>query len=140
MGIYLVLAESVLAIHLLFILWVVGGVLVVRRHPSLQWVHIGSLAYGIFIEVVPWPPCPLTVLEQGLENRAGVVSYHGPFLLHFLDALVYPHLPLTLLVSLAVVFCAANLAFYAVGLYRRYRLRHGHGHAGWGAAGKDPGR
>jgi len=113
MNIDLVLAESVLVIHLLFILWVMGGVLVVRRHPPLLWFHIVSLAYGIFIEVVPWSPCPLTVLEQMLEDRAGFAAYHGSFLLHYLDTFVYPNVPLTLLVSFAVVFCVANLAYYA---------------------------
>ncbi len=113
MNIYLTLAESVLVIHLLFILWVIGGVLVVRWYPSLQWIHIGSLVYSIVIEVVPWPPCPLTILEQKLEDQAGIVAYHGSFLLHYLDVLVYPNLPLTLLVCIAVGFCAANLAYYA---------------------------
>ena len=113
MNIDLVLAELVLVIHLLFILWVIGGILMVRRHPSLQWVHIGSLIYSIVIEIVPWPPCPLTILEQGLENRAGIAAYHGSFLLHYLEALVYPNLPLDLLISIAVAFCVANLVFYA---------------------------
>jgi hypothetical protein len=114
MNIDLMLAGLVLAIHLLFILWVVGGVLVVRRYPGLKWVHIGSLTYSIFVEVVPWPPCPLTVLEQMLEERAGIEAYHGSFLVHYLDALVYPNVPLTLLVTVAVAFCAGNLIYYAV--------------------------
>lgn len=67
MIIYLLLAESVLVLHLLFILWVIGGALLVRYYPWLQWLHIGSLVYGIFIEVAPWPPCPLTILEEMLE-------------------------------------------------------------------------
>jgi len=124
MNIYLALAESVLAIHLLFIVWVIGGVLVVRRYPSLEWLHIGSLVYSIVIEVVPWPPCPLTMVEQMLESRAGFVAYHGSFLLHYLDAFVYPNVSLTLLISVAVFFCAANLVYYgyrwrAGGLVRR---------------------
>lgn len=119
MNIYLALAESVLVIHVLFILWVIGGVLVVRRYPSLQWVHIGSLVYGIFIEVVPWPPCPLTILEQVLVDRAGFSAFHGSFLLHYLDAFVYPNVSLTLLVSCAVAVCTANLAYYAFVLRRR---------------------
>ncbi len=113
MNLDLALADLVLAVHLLFILWVIGGILLVRRYPRLRWVHISSLIYGIFIEVAPWPPCPLTVLEQWLEDRAGIAAYHGSFLLHYLDALVYPHIPLDLLISIAVVFCAANLVFYA---------------------------
>ncbi|MCL5671403.1 MAG: DUF2784 domain-containing protein [Acidobacteria bacterium] len=112
MNIDLALAEGVLVVHLLFILWVMGGVLLVRRSPRLKWFHIGSLVYGIFIEVVPWPPCPLTILEQMLESRAGVAAYHGSFLLHYLDKLVYPNVPLALLVAVAVVFCAGNLIYY----------------------------
>ena len=112
MNIDLVLAGLVLVVHLLFILWVMGGVLLVRRYQRLKWFHIVSLAYGIFVEVVTWPPCPLTVLEQMLESRAGIAAYQGSFLVHYLDALVYPSVPLTLLIPVAVAFCAANLAYY----------------------------
>ena len=118
MNIDLVLAGVVLGVHLLFILWVVGGILVVRRYPKLKWIHIGSLAYSIYIEVVPWPPCPLTVLEQILEERAGLAAYHGDFIVHYLDALVYPNVPLKLLVTLAVAVCAGNLIYY-VATWRR---------------------
>lgn len=114
MNIDLVLAGLVLVVHLLFILWVMGGILVVRRHPWLKWVHIGSLLYSIIIEVVAWLPCPLTVLEQMLENRAGIAAYHESFLVHYLDALVYPSVPLMFLVSVTVAFCAANLAYYVL--------------------------
>lgn len=123
MNIDLVLAGLVLGIHLLFILWVMGGILLVHRHPRLKWVHIGSLVYSIFIEIVPWLPCPLTVLEQMLENRAGIVAYHGSFLVHYLDALVYPNVPLTLLVSVAVAFCAANLAYYVLAWRNGCKVR-----------------
>lgn len=123
MNIYLALAESVLVVHLLFILWVMGGVLLVRHYPSLEWIHIGSLVYGIFIEVAPWPPCPLTILEQMLENHAGIAAFRGSFLLHYLDAFVYPNLPLTLLVSVAVLFCVANLTYYAFSSRIAQRLR-----------------
>ncbi len=117
-----------LVVHLLFILWVIGGVLLVRRHHRLQWFHIGSLAYGIFIEVAPWPPCPLTILEQMLEERAGITPFHSPFLLHYLEAFVYPNVSLTLLVSVAVAVCAANLAYYALGpLITLWHSRRAHG-------------
>lgn len=123
MNLYLALAESVLVIHVLFILWVVGGTLLVRRYPRLQWLHIGSLAYGIFIEVVPWPPCPLTILEQTLEERANITTFHTPFLLHYLDVFVYPNVSLTLLVPVAVAVCVANLGFYIFRWRTGRRLR-----------------
>lgn len=125
MNIDLALAEAVLVVHLFFILWVIGGVLLVRLHPELQWVHIASLVYSIFIELVPWLPCPLTVLEQGLVNRAGFAAYHGSFLLHYLDELVYPSVPPDLLVAMAVVFCAGTIVYY-VFAWRRRKLTGRH--------------
>jgi hypothetical protein len=78
---YLALSEIVLGVHLLFILWVALGALVTWNRPFLRWVHIVSLVYSILIEVLPWPPCPLTILEQALEGRAGINPYRGPFVL-----------------------------------------------------------
>ena len=119
MKVYQVLAVAVLAVHVLWILWVIFGVLFTRRRRLLRALHIASLVYSILIEVLPWPPCPLTVLEQWLEDRAGIVSYHEPFLVHYLDALVYPKLPVGLLVGCAVAVCLFNLVVYAFRYARR---------------------
>src|SRR5438128_11069420 len=77
---YSILAVSVLFLHALFILWVVFGALLTRSCPILRWLHIGSLIWGILTELLPWP-CPLTVLENWLEGKAGVEPYQGGFLL-----------------------------------------------------------
>lgn len=116
---YLALSEIVLGVHLLFILWVTLGALVSWNRPFLRWIHIVSLVYGTLIEVLPWPPCPLTILEQALEDQAGMNPYRGPFLLHYLDATVYPDVPQTLLVACGVVVCLFNLGLYV----RRFRHR-----------------
>ncbi|MGA8343326.1 MAG: DUF2784 domain-containing protein, partial [Candidatus Sulfotelmatobacter sp.] len=71
---YSVLASSVLGLHLLFIVWVIFGALVARSRALLRWVHITCLIWGILIEILPWP-CPLTLLENWLESRAGVEPY-----------------------------------------------------------------
>jgi len=108
---YTALAISVLFLHALFILWVVFGVFVTRSRPILRWLHIGSLVWGILTELFPWP-CPLTLLENWLEGRAGVEPYQGGFLLHYLDKLVYPDLSATVLTIAGVIICALNLGFY----------------------------
>ena len=105
---YSVLATLVLAIHLAWIIWVIFGWLVSRNRPVLRWLHLASLIYGVFIEIVPWP-CPLTLLENCLESLAGVTPYRGPFLVHYLDAVVYPNVPEALLISFAIAVCGANL-------------------------------
>ena len=108
---YSALAIFVLFLHALFILWVVFGALVTRSRPILQWLHIASLVWGILTELLPWP-CPLTVLENWLEGKAGVGRYQGGFLLHYLDKLVYPDISATVLTIAGVIICALNLALY----------------------------
>jgi hypothetical protein len=111
LGNYSALAVCVLLLHALFILWVVFGALVTRSRPVLRWLHIASLAWGILTELMPWP-CPLTVLENWLEAKAGVQPYQGGFLLHYMDKLVYPDISATVLTVAGVLVCALNLALY----------------------------
>ena len=108
---YSALAIPVLFLHALFILWVVFGALLTRSRPILRCLHVGSLVWGILAELLPWP-CPLTVLENRLEGKAGVEPVQGGFLLHYLDRLVYPDISSTMLTIAAVIICALNLAFY----------------------------
>ena len=108
----------VLGLHALFILWVALGALVARSRPKLRRVHIACLLWGILVEVLPWP-CPLTLLENWLETRAGVEPYRGGFLLHYLDALVYPNISPLLVTAVGVAVCILNLAVYARALFPR---------------------
>jgi len=105
------LAVSVLFLHALFVLWVVFGALLTRSRPILRWLHIASLVWGILTELLPWP-CPLTLLENWLEDKAGVQPEQGGFLLHYLDRLVYPDISPTVLTVVAVSVCALNLTLY----------------------------
>jgi hypothetical protein len=118
-----VLAEAVLFLHLLWCGWVSLGWTATRGRPLLRTLHIASLIYAIVIEVIPWPPCPLTVAENWLEARAGIEPAHGPFLAHVLDAIVYPDLPEWLVVGCAVLVCVAILSVYL----RRYLGRRADG-------------
>jgi len=108
---YSAMAVCVLLLHALFIVWVVFGAFVTRSRPVLRWMHIASLVWGIFTELLPWP-CPLTVLENWLEAKAGVQPYQGGFLLHHLDKLVYPDISATVLTVGGVLVCVLNLALY----------------------------
>jgi len=74
-------------------------------------MHIASLVWGILIELLPWP-CPVTVLENWLEAKAGVQPYQGGFLLHYMDRLVYPDISATVLTFAGVLVCLLNLALY----------------------------
>jgi len=121
---YSALAICILFLHALFILWVVFGALLTRSRPVLRWLHIASLVWGILTELLPWP-CPLTVLENWLEARAGVQPYQGGFLLHYLDKLVYPDISASVLTVAGVVICALNLMFYARQMWSNKKILHG---------------
>ena len=119
------LAEAVLLLHVVWCAWVLLGWTMTRGRRVLRTLHIASLLYAIVIELVPWPPCPLTVLEEWLEARAGVEPAHGPFLMRILDAIVYPDLPERFVIGGAVAVCVAILLIYV----RRYLRRAADG--GW---------
>lgn len=111
-GFYLAMADGVLVVHLAFIAWVIFGAFFTRGRPWLAWVHVITIVYGIVVETTALV-CPLTLAENWCEARAGVLPYHGPFLLHCLDATVYPRVPVALLVAVAVTVCVLNLGIYA---------------------------
>ncbi|MBV8892567.1 MAG: DUF2784 domain-containing protein [Acidobacteria bacterium] len=113
---YSALAVLILTVHGLFILWVVFGALLTRSRPSLRWLHVASLIWGILTQFVPWP-CPLTLVENAVEGKAGIEAYQGGFLLHYLDRLVYPDISQGLLTIAAVVVCSLNLIFYGRQLW-----------------------
>ena len=115
------LANAILLVHLAFIGWVALGALATRARPWLAGLHIVSVVYGIVAELGPWP-CPLTLAENFFEARAGLVPYQGPFVLHYLDAMVYPNLPSALLIASGVLVCFINLLIYGFRLYR-YRAK-----------------
>ena len=110
-NLYSAIATAVLLLHALFIVWVVFGALLARSRPVLRWLHVVSLVWGILTELLPWP-CPLTLLENWLEQKAGVEPYQGGFLLHYLDKMVYPDISATVLTVVGVIVCVFNLALY----------------------------
>jgi Protein of Unknown function (DUF2784) len=116
------LAALVLAFHLAWILWVIFGALWTRGRPWLAALHVASIVWGIIAEVGPWP-CPLTTLEERLESTAGMHSYAGDCLVHYLDAIVYPNLSVGVIVGCAIAVCGANLLVYLTRIVRALRPR-----------------
>lgn len=117
------LALAALLLHLLWLAWVALGWLLTRRRPLLRWLHIASLIYGILIEIFRWP-CPLTLLEVEFARRAGRTAYREPFLVHYLEKIIYPDLPEAVVTAGAVAVCAGILLIYAWRYARR-------GESGW---------
>lgn len=115
------LATLVLALHLLWLGFVIFGALWTRGRPFWTTVHLLALIWGILVEAGPWP-CPLTLAEQFFEGRAGLHPYHGGFLLHCLDSVVYPNLPYAVVTACGVTVCSINLGIY-LWRFRAWRRR-----------------
>jgi hypothetical protein len=117
------LAELVLVIHALFIVFVVlGGLLALRWRPVI-WVHLPAVVWAFLLELFGWL-CPLTPLEQRLREAAGSAGYSGSFLEHYLILLVYPPgLTREIQVSLAVGVVVINVCVYWI-VWRQRGKRH----------------
>lgn len=118
MGVFRILAMATLVLHLVWLVWVLGGWLVTRGRPVLRWLHIASLVYGALISVFGWT-CPLTHAEVFFQRRAGIASYQQGFIEHYLEAVIYPDVPQTLLAWAGAAVCAGILVVYVV----RFRQR-----------------
>lgn len=86
---YPLAADAVVWLHLAFILFAVGGAVLLWRWPALVWLHLPALAWGVWIEF-SGGICPLTPLENRLRALAGQHGYEGGFVEHYLMPLIYP--------------------------------------------------
>ncbi|MDJ0848822.1 MAG: DUF2784 domain-containing protein [Myxococcota bacterium] len=113
-----VLAELVLALHMAFILFAVGGAALAFRWPRVLWLHVPALLWAASLELAGWT-CPLTPLEQSLRAAAGSAGYEGGFVEHYLLPVVYPAgLTRGIQVALGLGVLLLNVALYGV-LWRR---------------------
>jgi len=106
------LATAVILIHLAWIVLVLFGVAWTRGRPTWTVVHLVCLVWGIVVEVGPWR-CPLTMLENYFEARGGEHAVQGNFILHWVQALIYPNAPYWLVTTAGVTACSITLAVYA---------------------------
>ena len=116
--IYRALADLVLALHLVFVLFVVLGGLLVVRWPRAAWLHIPAAIWGVLIEFTGWI-CPLTPLENSLRTRGGEAGYNGGFIEHYIQPLLYPAgLTRSTQVVLGSLVLALNLTAYGIMVSR----------------------
>ncbi|HEX7337264.1 MAG TPA: DUF2784 domain-containing protein [Gemmatimonadales bacterium] len=86
---YSFLADAVVGLHFLFVLYVILGGLLALRWPRLAYLHIPAAVWGAAIEFGGWI-CPLTPLEQSLRRQAGGGTYAGGFIEHYILPVLYP--------------------------------------------------
>lgn len=120
----MMLADALVLVHLLFVVFVMTGGFLLVRWPRLAWVHLPAAAWGAFIEF-SGGICPLTPLENQLRVVGGGSAYGGSFVERYLLPVLYPaHLTVPDQQVLGGVVVLVNLAAYA-WVWRRRRARAG---------------
>ncbi|MCP4020977.1 MAG: DUF2784 domain-containing protein [Desulfobacteraceae bacterium] len=87
--IHLILANCVLGLHLVFILFAVLGGLLVFYRSWIKWIHLPMAAWAAAIEFTGLI-CPLTPLENHFKILAGQSGYEDGFIHHYLLKIIYP--------------------------------------------------
>jgi hypothetical protein len=114
-----VLADGLVIVHLLFVVFVVTGGFLLVRWPKLVWLHLPAAAWGALIEFTG-AICPLTPLENQLRVLGGGGAYSGGFVERYLLPVLYPeHLTLPVQQVLGAVVVAVNLLAYGLACRAR---------------------
>jgi hypothetical protein len=118
---YNFLADIIVIVHLLFILFVILGGLLVLKWKWLVYLHIPAAIWGALIEFMGWI-CPLTPLENRLRRLAGESGYTGDFVEQYIIPLIYPGgLTREIQIILGVGVIVVNLVIYFFVIKRRVR-------------------
>ncbi|MAP12336.1 MAG: hypothetical protein CMQ61_09820 [Gammaproteobacteria bacterium] len=94
----LIAADTVLVLHVLFVAFVVLGLLTIVvggvwrwewvRNPWLRLAHLASVGV-VVLEAWLGIVCPLTHLEMALRRQAGDATYRGDFIGYWLNTILY---------------------------------------------------
>src|SRR3954462_11050664 len=114
-----VLADLIVVLHSLFVLFVIFGGLLALRWWKVIYLNLPAVAWGAFIEFAGGI-CPLTPLEYALRRRAGLAGYQGGFVEHYiLPVLHSTGLTHNVQLVLGALVIGINLIVYAVVLQSR---------------------
>lgn len=122
--IYLILAELVVIIHFMFIIFsVLGGLLAIWK-KWIPYIHIPAAIWGSFIIILGWT-CPLTPLENLLRVAGGEEGYSGGFITHYIIPVIYPvGLTREMQINLGLTAIAINIVIYLYVAYWQWKKRN----------------
>jgi hypothetical protein len=114
-----VLATLVVLAHVAFVAFVVVGGLFVLRWRKLSYLHLGAVAWAIYVECAG-AVCPLTPLENDLRAAARLEAYAGDFISQYVFPVLYPDgLTRNAQLLIGAVVLAINVCVYSVLLRQR---------------------
>ncbi len=127
--IFLLAADVILLLHVLFVAFVVMGLLLIVvgkvrawswiRNPWFRLVHLAAITV-VMIQSWLGLICPLTTIEMALRSRAGDTVYSGSFISHWLERILYYQVPPWVFVVCYMTFGAAVVASWLSIRPRRF--------------------
>lgn len=128
------LADAVLLLHVLYVVFVVGGLLLIlagwwrdwawTRNFWFRWLHLAAIGF-VVLETWFGVPCPLTVLESRLRMSAGAPGYATSFIGHWLQRLIFYQAPAWAFIGLYTAFALLVVIVFIFYPPRRYPRRRG---------------
>lgn len=120
----LYLADAILIVHVLFVLFVVIGLLAIYAGYFFHWQWVRNRLFRILhltaigiVVVQAWLGliCPLTTWEMALRAQAGTATYAGSFIQFWLHRLLYFSAPEWVFIVLYTGFgCLVAASWYVV--------------------------
>jgi len=109
---YRILADVVLFIHFLWIIFLFAGAFWGSRYRSIKIFHLSGLAFAFLIQIFDWI-CPLTHLEVWLRAKhdPGLV-YAGSFIIHYVERIVYLEISRAVILVVTLFLGGANAWIY----------------------------
>ena len=120
---YRLIADTIIVVHLSFVVFVVGGLLLVYLGYFLDWRWVRNPWFrilhllGVAVVVVQsWFGliCPLTTWEMNFRAKAGEEVYQGAFMSYWLQELLYYEAPFWIFVVIYTLFGGLVLASWFV--------------------------
>ncbi len=110
---YIILADIVLILHFLFVLFNVMGILLIwiGKYMNWQWVHyfwfravhFASILLVVFFSLLDIS-CPLTVLEKNLRLLGGEGFYNQSFIQFWIHKILFYNAPEEIFIIIYIIF------------------------------------
>jgi hypothetical protein len=116
----ILLADLVLLLHILFVIFAVAGGFLVLWRRWILWLHLPAVAWAAIVEFYGLI-CPLTPIENWLRLQGGGIAYQEGFIARYIWPILYPEaLTREVQTGLGWLVLVLNLAIYS-WVWRRWR-------------------
>jgi hypothetical protein len=120
---YKLLADLVVLVHFLFVLFSLLGALLVIRWRKIMWFHLPAAFWAAVVEF-SGKICPLTPLENWLRIQGGAAAYSGDFIGQYLLWLLYPSgLTRNVQIILGAIVVGINIGLYTYLFAKKKKCR-----------------